>query len=116
MKYFKLSEFDCNCGCGLNNMDKEFLGRLDKARELAGVPFEVNSGSRCETHNKNVGGVDTSSHLIGLATDLKAVSSSRKYKIVTALMAVGFNRIGVGKDFIHVDKDPFKNSKRIWTY
>ena len=33
-----------------------------------------------------------------------------------SLMKVGFNRIGVGNTFIHVDIDPEKPIDVIWTY
>ena len=58
LKYFELSEFDSpdqeNSGI---NMDHDFLRMLDKAREIAGISFKINSGYRSETHNLKVGGV-----------------------------------------------------------
>ena len=47
MKYFKLEEFDSPDlkGSG-KNMKKDFLVKLDEARELAGIPFKINSGFR----------------------------------------------------------------------
>lgn len=57
VKHFKESEFTCNCGCGLNNINDVVVQMLDTARELAQVPFKINSACRCEKHNKMVGGV-----------------------------------------------------------
>ena len=118
MKNFKLSEFECKCGCGLNNTEEDFLMRLDYARTLAGVPFYINSGSRCETHNRSreVGGSMTSSHLDGWAADIRALTDYEMFRITAALLSVGFKRLGIAETFVHVDKDPMKNPERIWTY
>ena len=50
--YFKKEEFECRCGCGLNNMDLEFLIDLDEARDIAQIPFKINCGVRCS--NKRI--------------------------------------------------------------
>ena len=52
-------------------MDKNFLQKLDRARDVAGVPFIITSAYRCEQHNKNVGGKPNSAHLRGYAVDIK---------------------------------------------
>lgn len=70
MRYFKPDEFSCKCGkCGLGffKMQQEFLGRLDHARHIAGVPFTINSALRCQAYNKSVGGVSDSAHVGGWA-------------------------------------------------
>ena len=43
---------------------------LDPLRERFGKPIVVNSGYRCPTHNREVGGVGTSQHLRGEAADI----------------------------------------------
>jgi uncharacterized protein YcbK (DUF882 family) len=117
MKYFKLSEFDSPDMVGSGElMDKEFLSRLDQARSLANVPFKITSGIRSEAQNKKVGGVSDSSHLLGYAADIACTNSVLRHKILTALIKVGFNRIGIAKTFIHVDNDPGKPENVIWTY
>ena len=104
-KHFKKEEFDCKCGCGLNNMEYSLIERLDNARDLAGIPFKINCGCRCEKHNKEVGGIEKSSHLSGLAVDISAKTDLERYKIVCALYLVGFGRILLYDTFIHVDMD-----------
>jgi hypothetical protein len=37
-------------------MDKHFLRLLDNARQIAGIPFKINSGFRTPKHNEKVGG------------------------------------------------------------
>lgn len=70
IKYFKKEEFTCKCGCGLNNMNLAVVKIADKVREHFGSPAIVTSGSRCEKHNKEVGGVSNSRHLQGKAIDM----------------------------------------------
>lgn len=114
MKHFKINEFNCKCGCGRNKMSDEFLRKLDQARELAGTPFVITSGYRCQAHNKEVGGVPESSHTKGLAVDIKATNNRARYMILYALLSVGFNRIGIYASFIHVDMDTTKAERVIW--
>jgi hypothetical protein len=45
MKYFKLSDFDCQ-ETGENEMNEDFLIKLDELRHLSGFPFIVTSGYR----------------------------------------------------------------------
>jgi uncharacterized protein YcbK (DUF882 family) len=115
MRYFKISEFDCP-HCGKNEMDQNFINRLDKAREYAATPFIISSGYRCKKHNKEVGGSESSSHLKGLAADIVVVHSVQRYKILMGLIGAGFSRIGLGETYIHVDYDETKQSKVIWVY
>jgi uncharacterized protein YcbK (DUF882 family) len=89
---------------------------LDSAREIYGKPMVINSGFRTEEHNAKVGGTANSSHLKGLAADIKCTTSADRYDLLDSLMKAGFNRIGVGKTFIHVDIDENKTPFLIWTY
>jgi len=71
--YFKKSNFDCKCGCGLNIIKKSTMDALLQARIKSGVPFIINSGCRCKNHNNNSGGSPSSSHLEGLAIDISTI-------------------------------------------
>jgi uncharacterized protein YcbK (DUF882 family) len=115
--FFEYSEFDSADESGSYiNMDVGFLNKLSKARELAAIGFKITSGYRSPAHNAKVGGVPSSSHTIGRAVDIYAPTSRQKYIIINALLQAGFNRIGVAKNFIHVDDDPSKDEDVIWTY
>lgn len=105
-KYFKEIEA---------NMDKKFLFVLDEAREFAGIPFIINSAYRSPDHPESIKN-PTSSHIKGLAVDIKATDSATRFKIVEALVSVGFTRIGIADTFIHVDLDLDKTQNVIWTY
>ena len=112
--YFKKSEFTCKCGCGHNNISNELVRQLNKARTISKIPFKINSACRCEKHNRSEKGSETSSHLKGYAVDISISSSFNRFKILQALMAVGFKRIGVYKDFIHCDIDSDKSQNVVW--
>lgn len=117
MKYFKYYEFDSPDVDGSGQMmDADILQMLDTARELYGKPMVINSGFRTEEHNQKVGGTEHSSHLKGLAADIKCTTSADRYDMLDSLMKAGFNRIGIGQTFIHVDIDEDKPPFLIWTY
>ena len=105
-KYFKNIE---------EGMNVEFLAKLDKAREFAGIPFIINSAYRGPEHPESIKN-PTSSHIKGLAVDVSVRDSVTRFKVLNALIAVGFNRIGVAGTFIHVDLDLDKSQNVIWTY
>ena len=119
MKYFKLSEFDDAPETG-KNMKKDFLLKLEKAREYAGIPFIITSGFRSKETNERLiregyKASPNSSHLKGVAVDIKCNNSNDRIKIVKALILAGFTRIGIAKSFIHCDTDLEKNDA-IWLY
>lgn len=108
-KYFTIAGdqgFKCSCGCGLGlpDMDKSFTRRLDKAREAAGVPFVVNSGMRCPTHNNRVSSTGYHGpHTTGKAVDIATPDSRTRFLVRQALMGQGFTRFGSHPAFVHVD-------------
>jgi zinc D-Ala-D-Ala carboxypeptidase len=122
LKYFKLEEFDSpdlpNSGV---NMDRNFLQKLELAREISGIPFKINSGYRTKEHNdaiyKRLGKEPIkSAHLVGKAADIAYTNSRERWLIITALQDAGFNRLGIAKGFVHVDSDETKSPNVIWTY
>ena len=118
MIHFSEKEFACcpACNLGFSNMDYDLINLLDRARGYAEVAFIVTSSIRCQAHNKAVGGSETSSHLKGLAVDIKCVTSYTRYQILTGLRQAGFNRLGVGPDFVHCDIDEDKPKNLMWVY
>jgi hypothetical protein len=105
-KYFKEIE---------ENMQPHFLAKLDEAREYAGIPFVINSAYRSPTHPLSIKN-PTSSHIKGLAVDIRCNTSRNRFLVLDALIAVGFNRIGIADSFIHVDLDLSKSDNVTWTY
>ena len=97
------------------NMDVSFLAKLDEAREFAGIPFIINSAYRSPEHPLSIK-KPTSSHIKGLAVDIKATDSRTRFNVLNALISVGFSRIGIADTFIHVDMDFDKAQNVTWTY
>lgn len=116
MRHFDDNEFECNCGCKGNQMDYTFTRKLDRAREISGVPYVITSGYRCEKYNKDVGGKPDSSHPKGLAADIYTDGSRWRFKILDGLIRAGFTRIGIADDFIHADDDKDKDPEVAWVY
>jgi zinc D-Ala-D-Ala carboxypeptidase len=118
LKYFKLREFDSKDpdGSGAGTGDRMRIGTLlmlDMARELAGIPFVINSGYRTKAHNSRVGGKDNSAHCEGYAVDIRTTPQTQE-RIIKALRDAGFTRIGIYKTFVHADNDPTKPSPATW--
>ena len=73
-KNFKQSEFNCKCGCEMPN---DVLGSvrvlaeyLQSIRDASNAPILINSAYRCPSHNKAIGGVSNSQHVLGKASDI----------------------------------------------
>ena len=117
-KHFSDYELSCRCGCGFCITDKDFLDKLEYARELANIPFVITSGARCLKHNRSVGGVDSSAHTKGLAVDISFKDSHQCFVIVDSLYRAGFKRLGINfdKSFVHCDVDNEKPQYVLFKY
>lgn len=116
-KYFKESEFrKCVPSCSLQDMNQGTMDKLDAAREIAGIPFVLNSAYRSKAWEAKQGRDGTSSHTKGMAVDIRCNTNANRMKIVRALIEAGFVRIGIGKTFVHVDDDAAKSQNVMWHY
>lgn len=97
---FTASEFACK-HCGENYVWFEFYDRIQRARNIAGVPFNFNSGHRCAVHNAFVGGAPLSEHK-RLACDIRVAGHNRG-QIYRACQSAGFTGFGFYQTFLHVD-------------
>jgi len=119
-KYFKQVEFDSpdKPGSGAN-MQQVLLDKLNLARDIAGIPFIINSGFRTKERNAKDGGKVDSPHLTGWAVDIDVPNTGgarQRFKILKGLILAGFTRIGIANGFIHTDCDPTKDPEVSWTY
>ena len=116
MKYFRREEFLCRCGkCEMPAEVEESLmalveNVLEPAREKLGGPIIVNSGYRCERHNRDVGGVANSQHLRGEAADIRCADNKRLAKIIVE--AGRFDQLIIYPTFIHVSFKRLGSNRR----
>lgn len=106
MEYFKESEFACRCCRQLPPSARENIRALvdnvlDPARRKLGKPVFVNSGYRCEKHNKEVGGVTNSQHMKGEAADLRIDGKPEKLARIIVENGV-YDQVIVYPTFVHV--------------
>ena len=113
--HFKEVEF-CKVGCHKSDMQPATLRRLERLREIVNEPLILSSAYRTPYHEQLKGRPTNGAHTLGCAVDLVCDNNLLRYKIVAAAVQVGFNRIGIGKNFIHLDDSNVHNSPRIWTY
>jgi len=103
-EHFTRKEFDCQCGCGTGEISMDLVEKLEKARTDLNRPMRINSGIRCLEHNRSIGSRDTSSHIKCVAADIGCTSMSDRHELLSILLKY-FKRVGVHKQFIHVDVD-----------
>lgn len=89
----------------VKGLSPDLVNMLDKARDLAGIPFVITSGYRTPAQNKKAGGVRDSAHEHGLAVDLRAPNEAIQKIIKKALKDAGFVRVGTYDKHLHVDID-----------
>ena len=90
--HFKKEEMTCKCGCGQNNTDLRLMQVLETIRShFGGNPTIITSGCRCVKHNREVGGVAGSKHVVGCAADfyIKGVSTSALLSYCQSLVNQG---------------------------
>ena len=112
-KYFELSDFDCQ-ETGENEMDEQFIHRLDDLREACGFPFVVTSGFRSNEHSLEKVKSKPGQHCKGIAADIRVNNGVERYAIVNHALRLGFNGVGVAKSFVHVDVRT--TEPVIWSY
>ena len=80
---------------------------LEQLRGLGPEPIIVHDGYRCPEHNREVGGVEHSEHLLGIAADIKIQGLSLQQQYDRAKTVPDFDNGGIGvypeSNFIHVD-------------
>lgn len=113
-QHFSKREFVCHCGCGAYISCPEMVEKLEKLRELCGnKALSIGSGTRCEEHNKAVGGAAHSQHLLGTAADVKLVAGMTVDEMAEKAEEAGFDGIGKYSWGIHVD---VRGTKARWDY
>jgi len=113
VKYFRLEEFNCT-HTNKNEMDPDFLERLDFLREECGFPFTITSGYRDKSHPNEARKKIPGTHNQGIAADIAISNGTERINIVHQALKMGFGGIGVAKTFVHVDTRT--TTPVMWTY
>ncbi len=120
IKYFKPRDFTCRCEglCGHPDViSRELVAKLDKIQDLIGMPVIVLSGTRCEKFGRKSGGRERSAHTVksgvSHAADIRCLDAAFRSAFLTAALPL-FNRVGIGKESIHVDDDPELAPNAVW--
>lgn len=107
-KHFNRYEFMCR---GLDCCDhsapvtSELIIGLQKLRELAGAPIHINSGFRCNKHNRKIDGSFESFHTLGMAADITCEDLSPRELAKLAEKIEHFKKGGIGvySTWLHLD-------------
>ena len=101
-------------------MNPELVKMLIVLQEQTGYPIleNINSGARSPSHNAKVGGVRNSAHRMPTcrAVDIHVPNENVKRALAYAARDIGFKRMGIGRNFIHLDNDPSKKQYVAWGY
>ena len=99
---FNLKEFECPC-CHTVLLHPLLVLKLQKLRDEWGRPLIINSGYRCEIHNREVGGVIRSLHKVGQAADVR-VPNAEHEKFRALALESGFTKVLFygSKNFVHI--------------
>ena len=110
-EHFLYSDFICPCCDRLKIVPAFYrhIGMLEQMRHEAGFPIVVNSGYRCPSHNRSVGGTQNSWHLL-FATDIRPESPGEDSlrTLYRLALKMDFGGIGLYDTFLHLDLRPEK--------
>lgn len=101
-------------------MDRDLVRVLQALQRSTGYPVlaHITSAARSPAHNRRVGGVANSSHLIPIcrAVDIHVPDRATQERLAYAAKALGIRRMGIGRTFLHLDNDPTKRQQVAWGY
>ena len=108
------------CPCGRHTCEARINPRmptvLNVIRDAVGFPITISSGPRCVPHNIEIGGAEYSEHVDGEGVDIPCSSSRHRFLIIKAAIDAGINRIGIGKNFIHLGISTTNDPLVMWVY
>lgn len=99
---FSKEEFDCK-HTGENNMQHEFMQKLQNIRKVYGKSMKVTSGFRSTKHPIEAKKTHSNGeHTQGTCADIYCDNGSDRFKLITLAIANGVTRIGIAKNFLHL--------------
>jgi uncharacterized protein YcbK (DUF882 family) len=76
---------------------------LQRIRNEIGKPLRINSGYRSPLHNQNIGGASQSTHIFGMAADIRTDNLNDLPEIEHIAKKLGAGGIKRYNTFVHVD-------------
>lgn len=107
--WLKQSEVDCRCSrasCTQTLLDEGTFSSYIETRREFGGPITITNWFRCQTHNKEVGGSNTSKHKLGLACDLTPNNGEIDTLAIVARKFFHYVKLYKDKNFIHCHNNP----------
>jgi len=108
-KNFTTDEFQCHCGCGDSEMDRDFMQILQNMRDELKIPLNPSSGYRCPIWNNKVSSTGmTGPHTHRRSVDIK-IHGAAAIKLLAIAIKHGMTGIGLKQHgrhkerFIHLD-------------
>lgn len=117
LRYFRPEEFDHPA-----EMDPDFLKRLDRLRNDAGMGIVITSDFRTPEENEAIGGFHNSPHLRGVAVDCQPLGRTMHNKMQLVRTALNLwaegelSGLGLGiyDQHVHIDQCPELERPRLW--
>lgn len=97
---------------------KVLAKQIQTIRDAIGAPLHINSAYRSPEHNKRIGGVKNSQHVLGKAADLSSrdISPDNLHAIIKSLIFEGKiinGGLGIYNGFVHYD---IRSTPARWDY
>lgn len=111
---FTFKEISCRCAyedCNFTLISLQVLNKLQKLREILGLPLTINRFFSCKKHNKDVGSTaKLSKHLLGLAVDISTdeYDDATKSDIIEKAKIL-FDVVLIYPTFIHCHDEKTRN-------
>ena len=99
---FTKQEFDCKA-TGENNMQHEFMEKLQKIRQMYGKSMTITSGFRSVKHPIEAKKTHSNGeHTQGMCADIYCDNGIDRYTLISLALDNGITRIGVANNFLHL--------------
>jgi uncharacterized protein YcbK (DUF882 family) len=101
-KNFSKAEFDCK-HTGENNMQHEFMEKLQAIRTEYGRSITVTSGFRSVKHPVEAKKTHSNGeHTQGMCADIACTNGTDRFRLIHLALKHGITRIGIANTFLHL--------------